>query len=179
MPTEGKVWRHVIISSVNSWFPGDPRGFRSRKHRIHSSGDYRNPPPDGEHAGLLRHNKDRGGKLVIIPKRARCDAGRSIVGKLEQLGHRVLAVSVGGVHAHLLVELPDNRAGMGDIAGRLKQASSHAIRETLPGRVWGCGGSFTRIADRQHHRNVYRYILTEQKPGTWTWSFRDGEAWIT
>src|SRR5262249_17500638 len=52
MPAEGKLWRHVIISTLNSWLPGDPRGFRAVNHKIHSSGDYKNPPP-GEHAGLL------------------------------------------------------------------------------------------------------------------------------
>ena len=29
MPEEGKRWRHVIISTLNSWLPGDPRGFRT------------------------------------------------------------------------------------------------------------------------------------------------------
>ena len=27
MPTEGKRWRHVVISTLNSRLPGDPRGF--------------------------------------------------------------------------------------------------------------------------------------------------------
>ncbi len=54
MPTPGKCWWHNILSTHGSWLPGNPRGFRSRNHRIHSSGDYKNPPPLGEHAGLHR-----------------------------------------------------------------------------------------------------------------------------
>jgi hypothetical protein len=46
------MWRHVIISTRRSWLHGDAREFRSRRHRIHSLGDYRNIPPAGEHAGL-------------------------------------------------------------------------------------------------------------------------------
>ena len=32
------VWRHVILNLRHTWLPGDPRGFRNRGHRTHSSG---------------------------------------------------------------------------------------------------------------------------------------------
>jgi hypothetical protein len=50
MPLPGMAWRHLVIFTHNSWLPGDPRGFRSQNHKILSSGDYKNPPPPGEHA---------------------------------------------------------------------------------------------------------------------------------
>jgi hypothetical protein len=51
MAQPGMLWRHVIINTFCTWLHSDERGFRSRKHRIHSSGDYRRRPPKGEHAG--------------------------------------------------------------------------------------------------------------------------------
>ncbi len=35
---------HVMFSTRGHWLPVDPRGFRNRDHRIHSSGDYTHPP---------------------------------------------------------------------------------------------------------------------------------------
>ncbi len=40
-------WFHCIGGTYGSWLPGDRRGFRTRHHREHVEGDYRNPPPVG------------------------------------------------------------------------------------------------------------------------------------
>jgi hypothetical protein len=93
-------WRHVVISTLNSWLPGDPRGFRSRDHKVHSSGDYKNPPPTGEHEGLYNYSKEISGSPVVIPRHLREAAGRAIRRKLKKRNLRVLAVSVAGMHAH-------------------------------------------------------------------------------
>src|SRR6185437_17128718 len=106
MPRSGMRWRHVIISTHSSWLPGDKRGWRSRDHRIHSSGDYKNPPPPEEHDGLLRYNQERDAHRVIIPEECRAIVGRCIVDYLREQQYRVLVVSVSGMHAHVLVELP-------------------------------------------------------------------------
>jgi hypothetical protein len=37
-------WRHCMSNTFGTWLPGDPRGFRTRRHREHVEGDYRNPP---------------------------------------------------------------------------------------------------------------------------------------
>jgi hypothetical protein len=62
----------------------------------------------------------------------------------------VLAIAVAGIHAHVLVELPDHKKAMKTIVGNCKMKSSHAIRRQMPGRVWGGGGNLKR---------AYRYIL--------------------
>jgi hypothetical protein len=57
MPLRGKAWWHVQIGTYCAWLPGDKRGFRNRDHRIDSTGDYRDPPPPDEHAGLREYNE--------------------------------------------------------------------------------------------------------------------------
>jgi hypothetical protein len=164
-------WRHVVISTYGSWLPGDPRGFRSKDHAIHSSGDYKNPPPPGEHAGLHRHAKGITGAPVMIPAALRPMVGEAILAKLLKLELRVLAVSVAGMHSHLLVELPDNPITIRHLIGQCKSVSSHAIRERLPGRVWAYGGGFKPVDDPEHQRNVYTYILNQSD--AWTWTYKD------
>src|SRR5689334_15714312 len=85
MPRPGMLWRHVIISTFNSWLPGDVHGFRNKKHRIHSSGDYKNPPPLNEHAGLRRYAKVISEEPVVVPPELRSIVGRAIVTKLFEL----------------------------------------------------------------------------------------------
>src|SRR5262249_36777902 len=85
MPKPGYQWRHVVISTWNSWLPGDPRGFRSKKHKIHSSGDYKNPPPEGDHRFLHDYWKDRVEETVVIPADLREAVGKAILEKLDQL----------------------------------------------------------------------------------------------
>ncbi len=59
-------WRHIVIGTLRSWLHGDERGFRSRRHRVHSSGDDNDPPPPGEHAGLHRYHADGAGDPVDL-----------------------------------------------------------------------------------------------------------------
>ncbi len=173
MPAKGKRWRHVVIGTYNSWLPGDRRGFRAEEHKIHSSGDYKNPPPVGEHGGLFKYSKKVSGEPVVIPTDAREAVGRTIVEKLRKGKHRVLAVSVSGMHAHLLVELPDSLPEIRRIIGFCKTAASHAIRAQLPGRVWGRYGGFKPINGKQHHLKPYNYILSQED--AWIWSYEEDE----
>src|SRR5437868_3666075 len=41
-------WYHVMCHTYGTWLPGDPRGFRTRHHREHCDGDYKNPPKPGQ-----------------------------------------------------------------------------------------------------------------------------------
>lgn len=173
MPQPGKCWRHVIINTRNTWLRGDKRGFRDRDHRIHSSGDYKNPPPPEEHAGLRRYYRARSGPPVIIPISLRRNAGLAFLARLRKLGYRVLAISVSGAHLHALVELPDHRPAIRSIIGRCKRDATEAMRPKLSGKVWSQGGEFKRVRDKEHQENAYGYILTRQGADAWTWSYRD------
>ena len=173
MPLEGKRWRHVIISTLNSWLPGDPRGFRTADHKVHSSGDYKNPPPPGEHAGLHRYSKEISGDLVVIPQELREVVGTEIRDELNRLSHRILAISVAATHCHILVELPDDKKEIKRIVGESKRKASVAVRKQLPGRVWAHDGKYESVDTPEHQRNVYNYIWNKQADA-WIWSFKDG-----
>jgi hypothetical protein len=164
-------WRHVIISTHNSWLPGDPRGFRAKDHKIHSSGDYKSPPPVGEHAGLLVYSKRISGDGVVIPQFLRAIVGGAILAKLKKLQYRCLVISVAGMHTHLQVELPDDLAMIRHIIGQCKAVASHAIRNQLPGRVWARDGAYKPIDTPEHQSNVFNYILSQED--AWNWSYKD------
>ena len=46
-------WYHVNGNTYGTWLPGDERGWRSRHHKVHVNGDYKNPPPPGAHDAHL------------------------------------------------------------------------------------------------------------------------------
>src|SRR5687768_14540845 len=126
-------WRHVIINTRCSWLHGDERGFRSRGHRIHSSGDYKNPPPPREHDGLRTYHRERSGIPITVSRDLRDTVIRAFVEKVREMGLAVVVVSVGGRHTHALMELPDDMPQIRRIIGKCKQRASHAVRDALPG----------------------------------------------
>ncbi|MDB5329326.1 MAG: hypothetical protein JWP03_477 [Phycisphaerales bacterium] len=173
MPRYGHLWRHVIINTLSTWLHGDERGFRSRKHRIHSSGDYKKPPPAGEHEGLHEFHKERARDEVHIDHEDRATIGRAFAKYLMEHGYRVLAVAVTKVHAHALIEVPHGLNEVKKIVGEAKRASSRAVEATMPGNVWSAGGKYKPVMDRAHCEKTHDYILYEQGAEAWTWSFRD------
>lgn len=95
--------------TYGTWLPGDPRGFRNRHHRIHSSGDYKNPPPEGEYEGLHRYAKRVSKDEVVLAtpelRREVCDA---LLETIRSYEWRVMALTVCRVHIHLVIELPSD-----------------------------------------------------------------------
>jgi hypothetical protein len=169
MPQPGKRWRLVTIGTHGSWLPGDDRGWRSRRHKRHSSGDYKHPPPIDEHAGLRSWVKAQSEPAITIPAALRAIVGTRFVEELEAPGHRVIAMSVCGRHAHVVVELPDDMPEVRAIIGEAKRVSSRAVKAALPGCVWAGGGDFNPIDSAEHLRRARDYVLTKQGPGAWTW----------
>jgi len=163
---------HVIWSTYGSWLPGDPRGFRTRHHRRHVEGDYRNPPPPGTDEGLHRHAREAMSKSeVVIPRHLRPAAGEAALERLVKEGADVAALSVAGQHVH--VAFVADAGDVKPIVGRVKKVSSHRIRHELPGRVWAIGCKIVRVQDDAHWRNVLSYI--RDHAGTaWVWTEGEG-----
>ena len=177
MPRPGMRWRLITINTKNSWHHGSPRGFRSRDHRVHSNGDYRNPPPKDEHAGLLRYRKERSEEKIRLPRSVRDCIAKTLSKVLTEAGYRVLAISVSSDHAHIVVELPDNVRQVKAIIGDAKRLASRAIKRTHPGSVWSAGCDYEPVDDRPRLKSEVEYVLLKQGADSWTWSFRDGGMW--
>lgn len=176
MPHPGKRWYHVTIGTYNSWLPGDPRGFRSRGHKIHSSGDHKNPPPKGEHAGLYEYSASVSGQPVLLSKDQQKIVCHRLVHSLLDRDHRVLIAGVGGMHAHLLVELPGDHVQARYEVGIAKKSASQAIRHLIKGRVWARGCGLKPIRDERHQRNTFLYIQRHADKGAYVWTFRDEQG---
>jgi hypothetical protein len=100
MPLPPWTWRHIILNTKNTWLHGDDRGFRDRKHRIHSSGDYKNPPPEGEHPGLHRYFAERAGEEVVFDEDAKVTVGRAVLQSFRTMIYVPQCIAVGKVHTH-------------------------------------------------------------------------------
>src|SRR5205809_4884314 len=89
------AWYHVTIHVYGSWLRGDPRGWRSRHHREHVDGDYKNPPPKGKYDNLYELSKALMKRdPVKIERELRQFVTNAIAEKLRADGIEVLIVSV-------------------------------------------------------------------------------------
>lgn len=167
-------WFHVTAHTYGSWLYGDPRGFRTRYHREHVEGDYKNPPPRGRYAAEYARSK---GLLKQEPVRL-TPLWRGVVGpalrwRLAGLGAEVIAVAVSATHAHILAKMPPSepRAWVG-------LAKKHAwfLARDLGwvGHLWGKRSRAEPVKDRDHQVKTFLYILKHARTeGAWVWSFRD------
>jgi REP element-mobilizing transposase RayT len=162
-----------MLGTRGSWLPGDPRGFRNSEHRIHSSGDYKHPPPEGEHAPLHTYFKQRATPEVVLTPALRAIVGDGMLQSIRRHNDRCLAIAVGKTHTHLLVECVNARDAIKRLTSRLKQASSRATAEQVPGRIWARGATYIPIDEQAHQQAVFRYILNHApKEHAWVWNFR-------
>ena len=107
---DDRRWYHLIFTTYGAWLPGDPRGFRTRHHREHVEGDYRNPPPPGFYEGLQRAARATLKKPpVTIAAPLRPVVGQAVKERLESLGVLVVCAAVLRSHLHLLAKLPPDR----------------------------------------------------------------------
>ena len=77
---------------------------------------------------------------------------------------------------HMCTELPEARTVVKQIIGEAKRKSSRAVKEWLPGSVWAAGGEYVICNNRGHLRNAVDYVLYDQGPGAWTWSYQMGRT---
>ena len=166
-------WSHVILSTYGSWLYGDPRGFRTRHHREHVEGDYKNPPPPGKYAEKERRSRQflRQAPVVIEPA-LRELVGRAILDKLRRLGGVVVCITVAGQHVHLLAKMPIG--SYRDWMGTVKKHAWFTLRERgWIGRLWAKRCKTVPVRDRAHQMNVFRYIVRHVEERAWVWKWGD------
>ncbi len=166
-------WFHIIAHTYGSWLHGDARAFRTRYHREHVEGDYKNPPPPQLH----EHERQRSLDLlqqapVVLQPEWRPIVGAAIRDKLQTLGAQVLCVRMSANHLHLLAKMPD-----GNIprlwVGQAKHATFLGKAQGWTAKLWAVRCKVGPVEDRKHQVNVLYYILAHKREGAWTWSFRE------
>ena len=171
MPTAH--WYHCILTTYGAWLPGDPRGFRTRNHREHIEGDYKNPPPPGQHDQRHARSKElQKYPTVILTPSERQRLGQKAIEHLQQRSIELLSLALGGQHLHLQLKCdPDEVI---DTLGRVKRALWYERRVSgNSGKLWGLGRKIVPIKNRSHQKTLLEYILAHQKEGAWTWNWRD------
>jgi len=165
-----RQWFHVILTVYGAWLSGDRRGFRSRHHREHIEGDYKNPPPPGKYATYERFSR-RALKQepVSLARDLRPTLGMALVEKLERNGALVVCVGVAAQHVHILTKmLPGMQRAW---PGHAKRHAWFVLRDHgWSGKLWGKRGKAIPIRDRRHQLNVYGYIMRHAAQGAWVWS---------
>ncbi len=166
-------WFHVNGSTYGTWLCGDPRGWRTRKHRRHVEGDYKNPPAAGTFESLYQRSiKLLKREPIYLDVEQRRIAGRALAEKLGETGVDVLAISLDACHFHVLGRFADGQVRRA--IGLAKKSASFALSEThLGGAVWGKRSRALPVRDRQHQLNVFSYIAKHAEKGAWVWTFKD------
>ena len=192
-------WYHCMANTYGTWLPGDPRGFRTRKHREHVQGDYKSPPPAGfyeqQHQAAKQSMTREPVYLSVAARTACVDA--LIHAWVDVHGVEVLTVAVGACHMHVLARfgrVPDplrdpknpkptpTRRGIRYkdppryFVGIAKERSAKTLAAAdlvKPGGIWAKRGKIVSIKDRQHQLRVYKYILDHEHEGAAIWSFKD------
>ena len=173
LPEIEGFWIHFVETVYGAWLYGDARGFRTRQHREHVDGDYKNPPPAGKYDSKRRLSLESLKQSpVILPTTWRPVIGGAIRDRLQDQGIFVLCLSQGGQHLHTLAKLPigaDARTCMGLAK---KHSAFEAKGQGWQGKLWGKRGKEGRVRDRAHQLNVYHYILDHAEEGAWVWVWK-------
>ena len=164
-------WYHITGSTYGTWLPGDPRGYRTRHHREHVEGDYKNPPPKG--AGTSRHDHAKAllkrPPVVLAPpsRRLACD---SMAEALQCHDVQPAAIAVSATHYHILAQFPEDNPRK--LTGIAKKRSARALSEQghIPeGGAWAARSRAHPINDEQHLHTAHNYILRHRYQGAQVW----------
>jgi len=164
-------WYHITGSTYGTWLPGDPRGHRTRHHREHVDGDYKNPPPKG--AGQQQYERSQTllkrppVKLTPAARKLACDTMTAAF-----LHHNIdlSAIAIGSTHYHILARFPEDNPRK--FTGIAKKRSARALSEQdhIPeGGAWALRSRSHPINDEQHLQTARQYILRHQSQGAAIW----------
>ena len=167
-------WFHITTHTYAAWLHGDPRGFRTRHHRGHVEGDYKNPPPVGMYRSLHQRSLEL---LKQPPVKIEHDlrevVARAMVAKLQEYTAQVLVLSVSSNHVHLLAKMPAGPIPKLWLGYAKREATFQLKAVGWQGKLWAKGGKVNPVRDRQHQLNTFEYILRHRGEGAWVWDFRE------
>jgi len=166
-----RSWFHVILTCYGNWLPGDPRGFRTRHHKQHIEGDYKNPPPKGLYEELHRSSKKSMKQTKVnLSSGHQIIVGNAFLETFKFLNTPVLAIAVHATHVHLQVQFDPKQVRI--YCGKAKKNAWYRLREQgWQGKVWAKRGKYQLIQDYQHQKNTYAYILKHTQENAWVWKW--------
>lgn len=175
MPRPAHAWWHVSWNTYGTWLPGDPRGFRNRDHRIHSSGDYKRRPPESEHAGLHRYSKRVSDHEVVLKTASlRKEVCQALLDTIDEMEVRCMVVTVCRVHVHLVIELPIEEASFRTSMTRLKTYSSAKVEHKPQSRLWARLWRNDLIDTPEYRQTAFEYDRDKQGPYACVWTHNKG-----
>ena len=187
-------WYHCMSHTYGTWLPGDPRSFRTRHHHEHVDGDYKRPPTADYTRRLAAARAAMTREPVVLSDAARFAAVEAILHALVEVHQvEVLAVSVDGVHAHVVAKFgcaklqkpTPSRRGLRErdparyFMGIAKERSAKALAAAglvAVGGVWAKRGKIQPVKDRPHLLNVVPYVLEHFHEGAAVWDFKSGRV---
>src|SRR5947209_333889 len=102
-------WYHIMCHTYGTWLPGEAKGFRTRHHREHVSGNYRNPPLAGFYSTRLEHSKNLMTRAAVqLDKAQQRRAVEEIVKSFAKWGIELQALCIDRIHLHALSKVRDH-----------------------------------------------------------------------
>jgi len=159
-------WYLVTWTTYGSWLPGDPRGFRTRKHKRHvpppkrysDGGDFYNPQ---DYREILECATRECKGCVTLNEKHRSFLRRKLVEIGRDKGFPLKAVHVGRTHVHVLLQ--SDGADVPRIVNLLKGITSRGLSEHgLPGRVW-TRGYHMRVIPENALPGALRYLKSHKE----------------
>jgi hypothetical protein len=163
---------HCMGHTYGTWLPGDPRGFRTRHHRDHCEGDYKNPPVPGLHADLYNRSKTlmKRAPVYLTPTQRQLAVDAIIASLLKRNIPAVIA-SVDRVHWHILAPFPDRNPR--HWLGIAKKESSHFLKiqgQGIDGGLWAVRCQCIPIENAIHAARTRNYIADHIQQGASVWT---------
>jgi len=160
-------WFHVMGHTYGTWLPGDPKGFRTRHHREHIEGDYKNPPPSGKYDARWKRAKSlmKRDPVYLNPDQRR-RAVEEFVRSFAKWHVDLRILSIDRIHLHALAQFlhgdPHHFVGLAK-----KECSAYMKRDGLSrdGGLWAVRCKCLPIHDLAHFDNVIDYIRDHQFAG--------------
>jgi hypothetical protein len=153
--------------TYGTWLPGDGRSFRTRHHREHVQGDYRNRPPLGTYDEL----HDRSKRLlkrdpVFLDPAQRRRAADEMVLSLLRRDLPVHIFSVDRIHFHGLIQVPDHNPRRW--VGVATKECSHYCKQSghaPEGGLWATRCKCLPVTGLAHFEGAAKYIHDHVKKG--------------
>ncbi len=170
-------WYHCVCNTYGTWLPGDPRGFRTKDHREHVAGDYKNPPPEGlydkRHASSTHQMTQDAVLLSTNAKQLVLDTMLEAF-RVHQID--IAALVVTPMHVHVLARFPSDLLDV--LNAPAPRSPGTAVRRSPGIAIPGLPRTTSKDDPPRHYMGIAKkesaraLSKAQLKPAGKTWAFR-------